>query len=313
MKARYAVLASAYVVAVICLNAKENESTKLDPAAWGSDHVGKPMPEYVTGDECLFCHRKDFGEKWQTNRHQTTIRASTSEQTEVEGEAALVMGHETMMRFLRRAKAYGKLEIHTHGWDPGAKKRVPHGAANWDARTFGNRCAGCHTTGVDAKTTAFSSLSIDCYACHGDVDLRHTDDTSKILLSKARKDPARVVISICAQCHIRTGKSRSTGRPYPNNFVPGDNLFRDFELSFAEKDIANLNPVDRHVIHNVRDVVGLGKSDMTCLTCHHVHKGSSERHERLDKKAAICATCHETKDGEWITKEYEVHSKLCEY
>ena len=34
---------------------------QLDPAAWGSDHVGKPVPEYVTGDECLFCHRDDVG------------------------------------------------------------------------------------------------------------------------------------------------------------------------------------------------------------------------------------------------------------
>ena len=28
----------------------------LDPAGWGKDHVGSPVPEYVTGDECLFCH-----------------------------------------------------------------------------------------------------------------------------------------------------------------------------------------------------------------------------------------------------------------
>ena len=34
---------------------------ELNPAAWGSDHVGRPLPEYVTGEECLFCHRKDVG------------------------------------------------------------------------------------------------------------------------------------------------------------------------------------------------------------------------------------------------------------
>src|SRR5437867_3363684 len=27
-----------------------------DPA-WGSDHIGKPLPEFASGDECLFCHR----------------------------------------------------------------------------------------------------------------------------------------------------------------------------------------------------------------------------------------------------------------
>src|SRR5262245_22811720 len=47
----------------------------LDPAAWGSDHVGKPVPEYTTGDECLFCHREKVGPAWAANRHNLTIRA----------------------------------------------------------------------------------------------------------------------------------------------------------------------------------------------------------------------------------------------
>ena len=41
----------------------------LDPAGWGSDHVGQPVPEYVDGNECLFCHRNDVGVTWSDNRH----------------------------------------------------------------------------------------------------------------------------------------------------------------------------------------------------------------------------------------------------
>ena len=37
--------------------------SKSDPAAWGSNHIGKPIPEYVHGDECLFCHRNKSGDK----------------------------------------------------------------------------------------------------------------------------------------------------------------------------------------------------------------------------------------------------------
>src|SRR5262245_46913332 len=51
-----------------------DEPKRLDPAAWGSDHVGKPVPEYTTGDECLFCHREKIGAKWGENRHNLTIR-----------------------------------------------------------------------------------------------------------------------------------------------------------------------------------------------------------------------------------------------
>src|SRR3989442_962518 len=44
-----------------------------DPAAWGSNHIGKPIPEYVHGDECLFCHRNNIGITWQKNSHGLTV------------------------------------------------------------------------------------------------------------------------------------------------------------------------------------------------------------------------------------------------
>src|SRR5205809_539993 len=48
---------------------------KLDPAAWGADHVGQPVPEFASGDQCLFCHREKVGASWSVNRHNATIRA----------------------------------------------------------------------------------------------------------------------------------------------------------------------------------------------------------------------------------------------
>ena len=96
-------------------------------------------------------------------------------------------------------------------------------------------------------------------------------------LSKKRKDSPAVVTSICAQCHVRFGKSKSTGLPYPNNFVAGDNLFRDFKVDFALADDTTINPADRHVLDNVREVVLYGRESMTCLSCHNVHTGSDEK------------------------------------
>ena len=55
-----------------------------------------------------------------------------------------------------------------------------------------------------------------------------------------RRDDVRAITSICAQCHVRFGKSRSTGLPYANNFIAGDNLFQDFAADFAKVDDANL-------------------------------------------------------------------------
>jgi hypothetical protein len=48
--------------------------TRLDPAAWGSDHAGQAVPEYTHGDECLFCHRNDIGPGWQKNAHGVAVR-----------------------------------------------------------------------------------------------------------------------------------------------------------------------------------------------------------------------------------------------
>src|SRR5262249_55157170 len=130
---------------------------------------------------------------------------------------------------------------------------------HWDTERFAESCAGCHATGVDWQQGTFTAISLDCYACHGEVSLEHTKKKSQVYLGKKQQDPARVVTSICAQCHLRGGKSRSTSLPFSNNFVAGDNLFRDFEFDFAPAHLRSLNPGDRHVAENVRDVVLLGK------------------------------------------------------
>ena len=184
--------------------------------------------------------------------------------------------------------------------------------AHWDGRKFADGCAGCHATGVDSKKRTFSAVALDCFACHGDAPLEHSKNASLVHLAKARKDSAEVVTSICAQCHVRTGKSKSTGLPYPNNFVAGDNLFRDFQVDFSDKALERLGPADRHVLENVRDVVVLGKKDVTCLNCHEVHKQSTKKHHRLPEDDS-CRHCHQATGSKKVRKTYEVHSTTCGY
>ena len=153
---------------------------------------------------------------------------------------------------------------------------------------------------------------IDCYACHGDAPAEHANDPKLMPLAKARKDSPAVVISICASCHVRNGKSKGNGLPYANNFVAGDNLFKDFEVDFDAADDEKLSPADRHVLENVRDVAVYGRTDMTCLTCHDVHAGSSKKHIELATEK-ICLQCHDAAQPIKGHKPYEVHSERCEY
>jgi hypothetical protein len=297
-----------------------------DPKAWGGNHVGKPIPEYVQGDECLFCHRNDIGPTWEKNSHALTMREREGAPellTQINSDAVLgkfaaevgfFMGSRHRVRFLKRA-GYGKFALlnvqAVLDKDLKIEKWVELENPIWDKDKYANRCAGCHSTAVDPATKTFSAFGLDCYTCHGDVNLEHSEDTSLVLLSKKRRNDVKVITSLCAQCHLREGKAKSTGLPYPNNFVAGDNLFQDFEADFARADAPSLNAGDRHVWRNVRDVVINGDESISCLNCHQVHANSSFKHRRV-LRAPICSECHQGEGFKEI-KRYVVRSRLCEY
>ena len=304
---------------------------KLDPAAWGADHVGQAFPEYITGDECLFCHRR-IGTSWGQNRHTQTLRPVDPESKllkrvppQIAAEVTHVLGNERVSRLLKKSPAYGKLDMLTTRFaaEPSAK-RVTEGPVpsnhvpKWEAHAFGDQCAGCHATAVESETRSFSALAIDCVACHGVVELAHTKDANWALLSPHNREP-RQVISICGQCHLRGGKSKSTSLPYPNTFVPGDNLLRDFQVDLSPQAIVQMNPVDRHVFESARSVVVLGKNSQDCLACHEVHPSSTQKHQSLEVTEA-CQTCHvsdtdqaELKPSYLNSVSPKGHSRTCAY
>lgn len=304
------------------------DGKKLDPAAWGEDHVGKEMPDYVTGDQCLFCHRNDIGPTWDKNKHGRTVRFTdkdkpplneldkTPELKKIAQETELIMGRDSLIRFLKPSGEYGKLAMATASLVPahGQTAAVIKNGDNptWDKQKFANGCAGCHATAVESKAAAYGAFSLDCYSCHGDVTLDHTNDTRLMHLSRKRGDKPQIVASICAQCHLRGAKSKSTGRPYADQFIAGDNLFKDFQADFSDKFIDSLNPGDRHIYHNIRDIVVEGVEHVTCLTCHEVHVNSSAKHTVV-RESAMCLDCHKAGEPKNKPIKYEVHSGACEY
>jgi len=322
-----AVLALGTPVTSCLVWSQSDTPRRLDPAAWGSDHVGQPVPAYATGDECLFCHRLKIGPTWGANRHARTIRdldeqspalaaLKQSPAKERAHEIQFVMGDRRRQRFLKPARAYGRLEILSTEWIPPRDQQpqqlLSADRPHWDLNQFGNSCAGCHSTAVDPDQQAFSAMSLDCFVCHGEVPAEHAKNPALVHLSAARKTEAREVTSICAQCHVRIGKSRSSGRPYPNNFVAGDNLFRDFQVDFSDSAVRDLSTADRHVLENVRDVVVYGNEQVTCLTCHDVHNQSSRKH-RFVAQSSLCLSCHHAEGPKRKLKPFSIHSQACGY
>jgi predicted CXXCH cytochrome family protein len=307
--------------------AQDSPRQKVDPAAWGSNHAGKPMPEVVRGDECLFCHRNDIGATWQKNAHGVTLRQREDapelskllqSQPLLSGVASQVqffLGGRRHVRFLKK-EGYGRLSLlSAHAiLRPDRQLESLLGADKpaWDKDRFANQCAGCHATAVDPATKAFTLFGLDCSTCHGDVTLNHTNDTSLIWLSKKRRNDPKAITSICAQCHLRGGKSKSTGLPYANNFIAGDNLFQDYLVDFAMADDESLNAGDRHVWRSVREVALYAASSPTCLSCHDVHGGSSFKHRRLPR-TILCIDCHAAEAPYKPARSYRVSSPLCDY
>lgn len=207
--------------------------------------------DFVPGDECLFCHRFTTGTQWQTNSHNLTVRP------ESEGSEKWLIGRgrNTAPKAIRKA-GYGKFAF-------------PEGG---DA--FSERCSACHNTAVDPKTLTFALPAIDCYACHGAVDLKHSGDTSLVRFSKKRRPEAAETNRICGACHLRGSE------PDPN-------------------------PADRHVFRAVRE----GQS---CTVCHSVHARNTDRHRRV-LSGGICAECHPPGLPRKEVARLRTGSRICGY
>lgn len=304
----------------------ETLQDKLDPAAWGETHAGLPRPQLAGGDQCLFCHRTTVGTLWQKDAHFLTVRdkfqslrlapeierlAARTEYKKFAHDIDFVMGGRRATRFLRRGDE-GSFEILSVAIarDQSGKESFSKEKPRWDKGKFSARCIGCHMTGVDPKTlTAFETF-VGCEMCHGPFNEGHTNGSTPMRFAKKAKDTPAMIASSCGQCHLRGGRSRSTGRPFANNFVSGDNLFKDFEFDFSRAD-ANLNPIDLHIQQNIRDIALLGKTDLTCLSCHRLHPATTEIHRRRPR-TEYCLICHKAEPFK-ERKPYEVHSPVCEY
>lgn len=322
---------SAFVLAVLTTPpyepgfAQSRTQAVLDPAAWGDDHVDKPLPSFVGGDECLFCHRGSIGASWQKNGHFLAVRDKFREinlAREIEmlagqrrfrrlaGDVDFVMGGRHAVRFLRRGES-GSFDLLSVAMNPSKERPrwVVHGKPEWDTRRFQERCIGCHMSGVDPKTLKPFETFVGCESCHGPFDEQHTNGSVLMKLAPKAHDDARVVASICGQCHLRGGASRSTGRPFANGFVAGDNLFRDFSFDFERVD--KLNPIDAHIQRNIRDIAILGRTGLTCVSCHRIHSGGTESHRRR-AKSEYCLTCHIEEDYKRLVP-FVMRSPVCEY
>src|SRR5262249_53226959 len=127
--------------------ASAQKSSAGGEAAAPHDHVGKSLPDYMTGDQCLFCHRNVVGPTWEREPHAWTIRdrAVPPAVAQLPKDATHIMGSAQHYRALKLS-GYGKFDL------------LADDGKTWQPDVFAKQCAGCHTTGVDPSTHAFSAF-----------------------------------------------------------------------------------------------------------------------------------------------------------
>ncbi len=160
------------------------------PGSPRNDHVGKPLPDYMTGDQCLFCHRNVVGPTWEQEPHAWTIRPVGIEPQvpsvpQLPKDATHVVGSAKHYRALKQI-GYGKFAI------------LANDGKIWQPDVFATQCAGCHTTGVDPSSHTFSAYAFDCYACHGDLTTDHTTNWEPSVRASRVKSWPSAASATCA-------------------------------------------------------------------------------------------------------------------
>ncbi len=167
-------------------------------------------------------------------------------------------------------------------------------------RVIPPRCLECHTTAFKmegpppgAKYGSDYVLGISCEKCHG-TGLQHVQyhtsnpqETSPKFILSPKSFPRSRKIDNCALCHSGIRQPRQPSFSY----TPGENLEKYF---MPESDRENLKPdVHGNQVGLLRkSKCFISSPEMSCSTCHNVHKEERNIAELSQK----CIQCHQAED-----------------
>jgi len=173
---------------------------------------------------------------------------------------------------------------------------------NWNTM-----CAECHSTDLTKNyeldsgrfATAWSSINVDCEACHGPGSLHvEQPSTHRPVLAAAPHewvfDPDRNTahrsapmaqdneLQTCAQCHARRAQ-------FDDSFDPGDEWLSSFRPALLEQDLyhADGQILDEVYVYGSFMQSAMHAAGVTCSDCHEPHTAQL----RLQGNA-LCAQCH---------------------
>jgi hypothetical protein len=285
--------------------------------------------EYVTSEGCRECHEEIY-DQWKLSSHARMLRNAKEDPSAIEADnfseeipftkddVEFALGSHWIQKYLTRID--GELYILPKFWNIVKKEWEPYSIWNWRNRPYSHHCNWCHSVGYDTETRTYVEESIGCEACHGP-GKKHAesqeaaDIINPLKLSKVRAD------MICESCHT-DGKDRNTKTyPFPDGYVPGEDLteyYTDFfvpkpgskgwykgDLSYSERHrmflfwqtkfysnarSCEVCEFDRQI--NKKAKGGYMTKDEYCGTCHGDILVEFKAHSNHSPKDVRCVECH---------------------
>jgi len=282
---------------------------------------------------CRECHSARFN-SWSESLHSRVVRPiSEAGESLPSGEEAaqspfplesakFVLGSMHKLAFLQQSGEHLTVlpvefdvkkrtwnPISVHLWDPQAVVGALPDASASKVVDWNLRCARCHTTGYDAATGTFAELGVACESCHGPGSV-HVETKGKERMVNPEVLTGEGGNHVCGQCHSY-GRDQATGKPFPTNYRPGDDLTKTF--TFAQPTVGTTTPLfwgngtarQHHAQYNEFLQSKHFGSGLRCFDCHQVHRlrtslpspntnlmARTERYMLKRVAQNICPTCH---------------------
>ncbi|HSH68923.1 MAG TPA: cytochrome c3 family protein [Deferrisomatales bacterium] len=163
-----------------------------------------------------------------------------------------------------------------------------------EGATWGERCAGCHTTGYRPVERTSDEFNVGCMACHGDGAEHLASEGRTPMLRPDLLEPKRSA-EVCGACHSR-GIDPVTGAPYAARFRPGAVLGDTFRVMAAPPEgDARFWPggVERLPYMEYQGFLQSAhfRGGLRCTSCHLPH-GSQYGKALVRRTEDLCTECH---------------------
>jgi formate-dependent nitrite reductase cytochrome c552 subunit len=181
---------------------------------------------------------------------------------------------------------------------------VNYHEADWDKRSWIDKCGGCHATGVNLEKGTFAEAGVGCESCHGPashhVALPKTAVFDKRLtIVNPSKLSAGIRTQICGGCHGSGETLKAKGVDWPVGFRPGRALgpYQKAALHVEEDQTqfyADKSLDRHHREYNDWQQSVHAQKGVSCTSCHYVHQLGlpPTQFQTMGAGSGQCLSCH---------------------